>query len=149
MVLIPARALTGLSGAELELVLAHELAHVARADYLVNLLQSALEALLFYHPAVWWVSNGIRAEREFCCDDAALSRSGDGVVYARALATLEGWRSVQPAFGLSTLGGPLMVRIQRLIGIRPSSRPVRGPLSAKDCVQRQPFRSWRKTRCYR
>ena len=130
VVLIPARALTGLSGAELELVLAHELAHIARADYAINLLQSALEALLFYHPAVWWVSQGIRTEREFCCDDAALARSSDGVVYARALATLEGWRNVQPALGLSTLGGPLMIRIQRLIGIRPSARPVRGPLSA-------------------
>lgn len=134
VVLIPARALTGLSGAELELVLAHELAHIARADYAINLLQSALEALLFYHPAVWWVSQGIRTEREFCCDDAALARSSDGVVYARALATLEGWRNVQPALGLSTLGGPLMIRIQRLIGIRPSARPVRGPLSALGAI---------------
>jgi len=130
VVLVPARALTGLSAEQLEVVLVHELAHVRRHDYLVNLLQSALEALLFYQPAVWWVSHGIRAEREFCCDDAALSLTSDGVVYARALATLESWRNVQPELALSTLGGPLMTRIQRLIGIRPSTRPVRGPLAA-------------------
>ena len=130
IVLIPARALSGLSERELELVLAHELAHIRRHDYLVNLAQSAVEALLFYHPAVWWVSNGIRTEREFCCDDAALDVARDGVIYARALATLEGWRSAPIQLGLSTLGGPLMTRIQRLVGVRTSPRPVRAPLVA-------------------
>ena len=134
VVLIPARVLTGLSTGQVEALLAHELAHVRRHDYLVNLVQSTVEALLFYHPAVWWVSNGIRAEREYCCDDVALRVTRDRLSYARALTTLEGWRGAELEIAMSTLGGPLMQRIQRLVGIRPPQRPSsliqRGPLAA-------------------
>ena len=66
-------ALAGLSPSQMEALLAHELAHVRRQDYLVNLLQSVAEALLFYHPAVWWLSHRVRADRELCCDDLAVS----------------------------------------------------------------------------
>ncbi len=130
VVLMPARVLSGLSQDQIEALIAHELAHVRRHDFIINLLQSALEALLFYHPAVWWVSRGIRAEREYCCDDMALRVTTDEVSYARALTTLEGWRGAEPQIGMSILGGSLMFRIQRLFGIRSSSPRARGPLTA-------------------
>ena len=75
VVLVPVGALGGLPAEHLEALLLHELAHIRRHDYLVNMLQSVAEALLFYHPAVWWVSGHIRAERELCCDDVAVSVS--------------------------------------------------------------------------
>ncbi|PYS80516.1 MAG: hypothetical protein DMF67_20090 [Acidobacteria bacterium] len=87
IILIPASALTGLTPRQLEAVLAHELAHIRRYDYLVNLLQAAAEVLLFYHPAAWWLSRRLRVEREHACDDAAVeSLAGDVLLYARALA---------------------------------------------------------------
>ena len=92
VMLVPVGALGGLPPEHLEALLLHELAHIRRHDYLVNILQSVAEALLFYHPAVWWVSVHIRAERELCCDDVAVSVSGDAFTYARALAQLEQYR---------------------------------------------------------
>jgi beta-lactamase regulating signal transducer with metallopeptidase domain len=84
--LVPIGALAGLPSEQIEALLIHELAHIRRHDYLVNILQSVAESLLFYHPAVWWVSGHIRAERELCCDDVAVSLSGDAFTYALALA---------------------------------------------------------------
>ena len=88
-ILIPAGMLTGLPAAQIEAILLHELAHIRRADYLVALAQSAVEGLLFYHPAVWWISGVLRAERENCCDDFAIAIQGDPHAYATALATIE------------------------------------------------------------
>ena len=124
VILVPASALTGLSAAQLEALLAHELGHIKRYDYLVNLLQTAVETLLFYHPAVWWLSSQIRQEREHCCDDLAVATCGNVLMYARALAELEQLRSVAPQLALAANGGVLMRRIQRLIGnpARPSQR---------------------------
>ena len=101
IILLPVAALANLTPAQVEAILAHELAHIRRHDYLVNLLQSLGETVLFYHPAVWWVSGRIRAERENCCDDVALVVSGDRVGYASALAALEEWRGREtaPALG--------------------------------------------------
>ena len=95
VVLLPASALAGLTPHQLEAILAHELAHIRRHDYLVNLLQTLVETLLFYHPAVWWLSRRIRAERENCCDDLAVSLCGDPYAYARALADLEELRGAR------------------------------------------------------
>src|SRR5205085_6589248 len=89
VILLPASTLTGLAPAQIEAILAHELAHIRRHDYFVNLLQSVIETLLFYHPAVWWVSRRVREERELCCDDLAVRASGDAIAYARALSELE------------------------------------------------------------
>jgi beta-lactamase regulating signal transducer with metallopeptidase domain len=114
VVLVPASALTGLSPAQLEAILAHELAHVRRHDYLVNLLQTAVETLLFYHPAVWWVSSQVRRERENCCDDLAVAVCGNRLSYARALVDLEGLRS--PRLALAASGGSLSERVRRLVG---------------------------------
>ena len=92
VVLLPAATLLGLTPEQLEAVLAHELAHIRRYDYLVNIVQMLIETLFFYHPAVWWISGRIRQERELCCDDIAVRCCGDAVGYARALTALERMR---------------------------------------------------------
>lgn len=119
VVLFPAAALAGLPAAEMEALLLHELAHIRRHDYLVNLLQSAVEALLFYHPAVWWISGQMRLERELCCDDAVIAASGDAVAYARALAEMG---SLRPRLVVAANGGFLAHRVGRLLG-RPRPAP--------------------------
>ena len=131
VVLEPVGALAGLPSEQVEALLLHELAHIRRHDYLVNLAQSAIEALLFYHPAVWWVSSQIRVERELCCDDMAVSAGGDAVVFARALAELE-LESARPshlnAAAMAATGGSPAHRIARLLGhSRPESSGFSGP----------------------
>ena len=79
VVVLPISALTNLPPAQVEAILAHELAHIARHDYLVNLLQTLIETLLFYHPAVWWLSSRIRHEREVCADVMAVELCGDRI----------------------------------------------------------------------
>jgi GWxTD domain-containing protein len=120
VVLIPLGCLSGLSPSQVEAILAHELAHILRRDYLVSILQSIVEALLFYHPAVWWVSGHIRREREHCCDDLAVQYTGDALAYARALSLLEEHRSALPAIALGANGGILTMRIKRLLGCKES-----------------------------
>jgi beta-lactamase regulating signal transducer with metallopeptidase domain len=115
VVLLPTAALVGLSPDQLRAILAHELAHVRRHDYLVNLLQSMVETLLFYHPATWWVSAQVRSEREHCCDDLAVEVCGDRLVYASALAeltTMAGHRGL----ALAATDGSLLNRVQRILG---------------------------------
>ena len=129
VVLFPASALAGLSPMQLEAILAHELAHVRRHDYLINLLQTVVETLLFYHPAVWWVSRQIRVEREHCCDDLAVSLCGDPIVYAQALADLEELRAPGGRLAIAASGGSLLERVRRLIGPSPAA-PTAGPLAA-------------------
>jgi uncharacterized protein (TIGR03435 family) len=127
VVLVPVGALGGLPAGQLEALLLHELAHIRRHDYLVNILQSVAEALLFYHPAVWWVSGHIRAERELCCDDVAVAVSGDAFTYARALAQLESYRPAHLG-AIAANGGSLRGRIARLLGQpRPAVRTGLGP----------------------
>ena len=109
---------TGLSASEIELILAYELAHVRRHDYAVNFVQIVIEALLFYHPGMWWISNQIRRERENCCDDVAVSFSGDRSRYVRALARLEEQRSATPSVVLAATGSSLLHRVRRLLGQR-------------------------------
>ncbi len=119
VILVPVAAFTGLTPEALDAVLAHELAHIRRHDYLVNLLQSAVEILFFYHPAVWWVSAQIRNERENACDDVAVASCGDALLYARSLTRLEELRSeaqaAVPELALASNGGSLMNRIRRIL----------------------------------
>jgi uncharacterized protein (TIGR03435 family) len=115
VVLLPVAAVSGLTPQQIEAILAHELAHVRRHDAVVNACQTAAETLLFYHPAVWWASARIREEREHCCDDVALSVSGDPVGYASALAELESWRVHNPPLALAATGGSLLARITRVL----------------------------------
>ena len=113
VILLPISLLTRLTPQQLEAILAHELAHIHRHDYLVNLIQAAIETLLFYHPAVWWVSSLIRAEREHCCDDLALKLCNNAVTYVTALAALEELRA-SPTLTLAATGGSLLSRIRRI-----------------------------------
>jgi len=89
VILLPVKVLTGLSEKQIEAILAHELAHIKRNDYVVNILQSLLEILFFYHPAVWWMSSTIRSERESSCDDMAVAITGETVDYAKALINIQ------------------------------------------------------------
>jgi beta-lactamase regulating signal transducer with metallopeptidase domain len=116
VVLLPATALTGLSEEQLSAVIAHELAHIQRLDSFVNLFQVAVETVLFYHPAVWWVSRKIRMERENCCDDAAIQVSGDALQYARALTAMAE-RRVAPTLAMAVNRSPLEARVMRLLGL--------------------------------
>jgi beta-lactamase regulating signal transducer with metallopeptidase domain len=126
VILIPTAALAGLDAAQLEAILAHELAHIRRHDYLVNILQTVVETLLFYHPAVWWVSSRMRHERELCCDDLAVRYSGDALAYARALTRLERVRVI-PGPAVAANAGSLLYRIQRLTGAVRGGAPSRVP----------------------
>src|SRR5580693_3726904 len=125
IVLLPVTALTGLSEEQLQLVIVHELAHIQRLDTLVNVFQISVETLLFYHPAVWWLNQRIRAEREHCCDDVAVSFCGNPVEYARALTLMEEWRTA-PALAMAANRGPLSERIFRVLGLKPTGAGTRG-----------------------
>jgi len=116
VILLPASALTGLNPDQLRAILAHELAHIRRHDYLANILQTVVEILGFYHPAVWWVSSRIRIERENCCDDLAVQVCGNSLQYARALTSMEEIRHSRSDLALAASGGSLMARIARLLG---------------------------------
>jgi len=115
LILMPIGLLAGLPAGQIEAILLHELAHIRRYDYLVNVLQRSAEGLLFYHPAVWWISQVIRAERENCCDDVVVALSGNAHEYAVALAALEQnrWSGREPA--VAATGGSLVKRIRRLL----------------------------------
>jgi beta-lactamase regulating signal transducer with metallopeptidase domain len=117
VVLLPMTILTGLSHAQVEAVIVHELAHIKRWDHFVNLFQIVAETLLFYHPAVWWVSRSIRLERENCCDDTTVRLCGNVVDYARALTYMEGGRTA-PTLVMAASGSPLTARVVRLLGTR-------------------------------
>ncbi|MEM7453520.1 MAG: M56 family metallopeptidase [Planctomycetota bacterium] len=127
LVLIPASSLTNLSASELEAVIAHELAHLKRYDDVVNLFQTAIETLFFFHPGIWWISALVRNERENCCDDIAVAATGNPRHLAGALLNLEQSRTIQPA--ISANGGSLVKRIRRLV-YRDSIKRRRFPLSA-------------------
>lgn len=123
VILLPVAALSGLTPEQVRAILAHELAHVRRHDAFVNVAQTLAETLLFYHPAVWWMSSCIRTEREHCCDDVALAVSGDAYAYASALAELESWRAARPAvLAMAATDGSLLHRVARLL-----APPTRSP----------------------
>lgn len=117
VVLLPVAALAGLSPQQVHAILAHELAHIRRHDFIVNLLQTFAETALFYHPAVWWVSRRIRAEREHCCDDVAVAVCGDATEYAKALAELASWSIAHTPLVMAATRGPLIRRIRRVLNL--------------------------------
>ncbi len=126
VVLVPASLMSGMPPQLLEALLAHELAHVRRCDYVVNLIQSAIEILLFYHPAVWWLSNRIREERERIADDVAASTLGEPRRLALALSELDLFQFT-PQLAPAAHGGNLMSRIKRLV--RPETEPLNWKLA--------------------
>jgi beta-lactamase regulating signal transducer with metallopeptidase domain len=126
VIILPVAAIAQLSPTQVEAVLAHELAHVRRHDYVVNLLQRVAEAVLFYHPAIWWISARVREEREHCCDDLAIEICGDRDSYATALAELESRRITAPVLGLAATDGPLLSRVRRILQVSGPDR-IQGP----------------------
>lgn len=129
LILMPIGLLAGLPPAQVEAVLVHELAHIRRHDYLMNLLQQVVEGLLFYHPAVWWFSRVMRNEREKCCDEVVVSVTGQAHEYALALVALEQNRFSGRLPAIAVSGGNLMKRIHRLLYPELSSACC-GPLLA-------------------
>lgn len=130
MILLPGSVLAGMTPQQLEAVLAHELAHIRRHDYLLNLLQTAVETFLFFHPVVWWMSRRIRIERENCCDDLALTVANDRLLYAQSLTRLEELRQETiaartAALTLAASGGSLQGRIRRVLGVPRKRSPSR------------------------
>jgi len=123
-IVLPVSALSSLSVPMVEAILAHELAHIRRHDYFVNIVQCIAETAFFYHPGIWWISRSIGIEREMCCDELVVSTLHDSTLYARALVGLEVWRSARPALAASD--GSLRFRIERILGRGSSVRDLRG-----------------------
>jgi beta-lactamase regulating signal transducer with metallopeptidase domain len=128
VILLPPVLITGLSSAQLEAIIAHELAHIRRHDYAVNLLQMVVETVLFYHPAVWWMSRQIRIERELCCDDAAVRATGSPAACAHALAAVA--RHAVTAAALAAGGPSLPYRVRRLLATSEHERAGAGGVAA-------------------
>ncbi|MBK9242973.1 MAG: M56 family metallopeptidase [Acidobacteria bacterium] len=125
-ILLPVGTAASLAPRQLRAILAHELAHVRRRDYLANLIQMAAETVLFHHPAAHWISRRIRTEREYCCDDVAVGVGSDPADYARALAALDDARD-DCRLAVAAASGTLLDRIQRIVGHpRPMLTPMRG-----------------------
>jgi len=124
MILLPPAVLTGWSGEQLDMVLLHELAHVRRWDNFVNLLQRLVEALLFFHPVVWWLSAWIRLERELCCDQFVIAHTGNPRAYAETLAALAVPDPVRHASAMAMTENRLVVRIRRILNLEDHSMQV-------------------------
>lgn len=117
VILLPLGMIAGLPARDVEAVLAHELAHIKRYDYLINIVQTVVESVLFFNPVVWWVSSVIRKQREHCCDDLAVRCCGNQLVYAHALTNLGAWSLKSPSMsmGLFKNRNELFQRIKRLV----------------------------------
>ncbi|MEZ4772904.1 MAG: M56 family metallopeptidase [Bacteroidia bacterium] len=128
VILLPVGMLNGISPAQLEAVIVHELAHVRRNDFAVNLLISLVESMLFYHPAYWWISSHIQAEREHCCDDLAVKYCGDPLSYAKVLADLEENRLENMRLAMQLVGRKkyLLRRIRRIVVPEASEPQIQG-----------------------
>ncbi|MCP5515907.1 MAG: hypothetical protein H7A45_01460 [Verrucomicrobiales bacterium] len=122
LILLPASTVSGLSPVQLDLILAHELAHLRRWDHWVNLGQLLLETVLFYHPAVWWVSRCVREDREHCCDEIAVTVCGNRLALAQALTTLEELRQANGPFALAATDGSLLARVRRILALPDDER---------------------------
>ena len=126
MVLLPASMVTQMKPEMLEAVIAHELAHIRRFDLWVNLAQRVMETLLFYHPAVWWLSSCLRSERELCCDELAVRATGERLTYASALESVVRAKLIakQPtlAVGLNQDNKPILRRVRHILGLVPTRR---------------------------
>lgn len=120
VILLPAAMVSNLSTDQLEAILLHELAHIKRNDYLLNIFQSVVETILFFNPFVWWISKNIRLEREHCCDDLVISGTVQPLQYARALVALEEYRlTVNPmAMAAADDKHHLLHRIKRIMEMK-------------------------------
>lgn len=116
VILFPLGMFTALPPHEIESILAHELAHIRRNDFIINILQSIVEILFFYHPAVWYISKQIENERENCCDDIAIALTGDSLTYIKALTNLATLKinALTPALAIIGRNGSLLQRVSRI-----------------------------------
>lgn len=114
VILLPISLISGLSPKEIEAIIAHELAHIKRYDYLLNIIQSIIETLFFYHPGVWLISKIIRNEREHSCDDIAIELTSDKVGYIKALAAAESFQRQNYAVAFPGTEGGLLHRVKRI-----------------------------------
>jgi len=117
VVLLPVSLATSIPMSQLEAILAHELAHIRRHDFVINLLQTMIETLFFYHPGVWWLSHRIRFEREHCCDDLVIKFFNNAPDYGRALLALEQLRGRTTSLALGAKDGSLLGRIRRIVNV--------------------------------
>jgi beta-lactamase regulating signal transducer with metallopeptidase domain len=118
MILFPIGAINRLNPNEVEAILAHEIAHILRKDYLFNIIQSIIEALFYFHPAVWWLSSVVRSERENCCDDVAIKICGNSMTYAKSLVSVQEMAYFPTQMALGFAGNKkneLLIRIQRVL----------------------------------
>lgn len=127
MILLPPAALCGWSVEQMEMVLLHELAHLRRGDNLVNLAQRLVEALLFFHPVVWWVSSWVRLERELCCDRFVVARTGRATAYAEMLVALAGSSHGRRRIALAMADGQVLTRVRRILNLEERSMRVTMP----------------------
>jgi beta-lactamase regulating signal transducer with metallopeptidase domain len=115
LVLVPAAWASEMPLDLLEAVIAHELAHLQRRDLWVVLLERVVQTLLFYHPAVWWLSGRLRAERELCCDELAVALTGRRLEYVQALESVARWGTrVEPLLAAGIRGERNMQVLQRV-----------------------------------
>lgn len=123
VILIPAATVAQLSMEQLETILLHELAHIKRHDYLVNILQTVIETILFFNPFVWMISAIIRREREHCCDDLVLDHTHEPLSYATALAALATTPGTASTFAVAASGqsNHLFNRIKRIMETKKNS----------------------------
>lgn len=129
VVLIPIGLLLGFPTAQIEAILAHELAHIRRHDYLVNMLQSFVEVVFFFHPALWWLSERVRVEREHCCDDLAIEACGDRLSLAHALVGIAEFKTNHSlAMAFASKKPLLLQRVKRVLGVAPKSTRIFGGL---------------------
>src|SRR5476651_2673010 len=126
VILIPIGLINSLSSDEVEAILIHELAHIQRRDYLVNILQSFMEIVFFFNPAVLWISKLIKAERENCCDDIAVTQTSSKVNYISALVSCQEYQLNVPAYSMALAGNKnsLVDRVKRIISSRNQSLNV-------------------------
>jgi beta-lactamase regulating signal transducer with metallopeptidase domain len=119
LILFPIGAINRLNPEEVEAILAHELAHIKRNDFLINIIVNVIESIFYYHPAMWWLTSQIRREREYCCDDAAIQYTGNPFNYAKSLVSVQEMSMYSPylamAFAQSDHKNELMSRVNRLI----------------------------------
>lgn len=129
IILLPTGLLSGMSTAQIEAILVHELYHIKRRDYIINICQALVEVLLFYHPAIWHINNIIREERENCCDDKTVAFCGDAIAYARALTQIQDTNVLtKPTLAMSATGpnvGNFTYRIKRLFNKYPNPTQAR------------------------
>ena len=126
VILLPLGTLSGVPPQQIDAILLHELAHILRKDYLLNIFQSVIELLFFYHPVTWWLSGLIRQEREHICDDLAVAVNQDHINYIKALTTMEELNSKSPLLASAMVGSKkkLLIRVKRLLSPVKLSRGV-------------------------